>query len=93
VELNHGYCDFFLMPNLKRYPTIKHSYIIELKYLSMNESEEKAAVQWQEALTQIQGYAQGPRVSTLAQGTQLHLIVAQMRGYELARLEEIPYRK
>lgn len=31
VELNHGYCDFFLMPDLQRYPTIGHSYIIELK--------------------------------------------------------------
>ena len=30
VELNHGYCDLFLMPDLIRYD-VKHSYIIELK--------------------------------------------------------------
>ena len=34
VELNHGYCDLFLMPDLIRYD-VKHSYIIELKYLSV----------------------------------------------------------
>lgn len=30
LELNHGYCDFFLLPDLTHYPT-QHSYIIELK--------------------------------------------------------------
>ena len=36
VELNHGYCDFFLMPDLRRYPMVAHSYIIELKYLKQD---------------------------------------------------------
>jgi hypothetical protein len=90
VELNHGYSDFFLLPNLQRFPAVRHSYIIELKYLSMGDSGEKAATQWQEAVAQIQGYAQGERVKALSQGTSLHLIVAQMRGYELGRIEEIP---
>jgi hypothetical protein len=90
VELNHGYSDFFLLPNLQRFPSVKHSYIIELKYLSMSDSNEKAALQWQEAVNQIQGYAQGERVKSLSQGTQLHLIVVQMRGYELEKIEEIP---
>jgi hypothetical protein len=56
----------------------------------MGDSGEKAATQWQEAVAQIQGYAQGERVKALSQGTSLHLIVAQMRGYELGRIEEIP---
>jgi hypothetical protein len=92
VELNHGYCDFFLMPNLKRFPAVKHSYIIELKYLQKNDSTERASAQWQAAVTQIQGYAQGERVKVMTQGTQLHLIVVQMRGYECERIEEIPLK-
>ena len=32
LELNHGFCDFFLLPNLAHY-AVKHSYIIELKVL------------------------------------------------------------
>lgn len=89
VELNHGYCDFFLMPDLKRCAATKHSYILELKYLSAQDSEEKAARQWDEAVEQIRGYGRGERVKALCEGTELHLIVAQIRGYDLFRLEEI----
>ena len=33
LELNHGYCDFFLLPDLTHYAS-QHSYILELKVLS-----------------------------------------------------------
>lgn len=33
LELSHGYCDFFLLPDLTHYAT-QHSYILELKVLS-----------------------------------------------------------
>lgn len=89
VELNHGYCDMFLMPDLQRYAEVKHSYILELKYLPSKESEEKAAAQWQEAVSQIRRYGEGPRVRQLVQGTELHLIVMQFRGWELERMEEV----
>lgn len=89
IELNHGYCDFFLMPDLKRCPTMKHSYILELKYLALADTEGKQKKQWEEAVQQVRGYGQGERVRILATGTELHLIVAQIRGCNLLRLEEI----
>ena len=89
VELNHGYCDFFLMPDLTRWPMVKHSYILELKYLSISDTEEKAEKQWAEAIKQIKQYGQGKKVQLLTSGTQLHLIVAQIQGYEKKRVEEI----
>lgn len=49
------------MPDLIRYD-VKHSYIIELKYLSVKDSEAKAEAQWKEAVEQIKGYAAGPKV-------------------------------
>lgn len=88
VELNHGYCDLFLMPDLLRYK-VKHSYILELKYLSSKDTEEKAATQWQEAVEQIKRYAAAPKVRQLIQDTELHCIVMQFRGWELARMEEV----
>lgn len=88
LELNHGYCDLFLMPDLLRYE-VKHSYILELKYLSSKDTEEKAANQWQEAVEQIKGYAAAPRVRQLIQDTQLHCIVMQFRNQELVRMEEV----
>nr|WP_297657967.1 ATP-binding protein [uncultured Prevotella sp.] len=96
LELNHGYCDFFLLPDLTHYET-KHSYIIELKMLpkkDFNEipkgqSKTKAELQWDEAVEQIKRYAVAPRVEALRQGTQLHKIIMQFEGYELKNIKEI----
>ena len=96
LEMNHGYCDFFLLPNLTHYPT-KHSYIIELKVLSKAEfnaiskdsKHTKAELQWQEAVEQIQKYAAAPRVEALRQGTTLHKIIMQFEGWELKNMKEV----
>ena len=89
VELNHGYCDFFLLPNMTHYQA-NHSYILELKYLSKsNYIEEAAEKQWAEAVEQINAYAVAPRVEALRQGTQMHKIIMQFCGWELVRMEEI----
>lgn len=96
LELNHGYCDFFLLPNLTHYAT-KHSYILELKVLSKKDYEakpedgklSKAEVQWQEAEEQIKRYAMAPRVEALRQGTTLHKIIMQFVAGKLVRMEEV----
>ena len=96
LELNHGYCDFFLLPNLTHYAT-KHSYILELKVLSKKDYEakpeegklSKAEVQWQEAEKQIKRYAVAPRVEALRQGTTLHKIIMQFVAGKLVRMEEV----
>lgn len=89
LELNHGFCDLFLMPDLRHYE-VAHSYIIEMKYLSSKDSEAKANQQWQEMVEQIHRYAAAPRVRQLIQDTELHRIVMQFCGHELVRMEEIP---
>ena len=89
VELNHGYCDFFLMPDFRRCETTAHAYIVELKYLKPDATEESAQKQWNEAVEQIRGYGAGEKVKVLCGQAALHLIVAQIKGYELHRLEEI----
>ena len=86
MELNHGYCDFFLMPDLSHYPMVAHSYILELKYLKTDATDAEAEKQWNEAEEQILAYAEGPRVKQLVGQTQLHLLILQIRGYELERL-------
>ena len=103
LELNHGFCDFFLLPDLTHYPT-KHSYIIELKVLSKKEWNEKVMVmnaegkeetitkaeaQWQGAIDQIKRYAAAPRVEALRQGTTLHKIIMQFEGWELKNMKEV----
>ena len=102
LELNHGYCDFFLLPDLTHYAS-QHSYILELKVLSKKDfsaivegefTEDgkpmtKAEKQWREAVDQIHRYAEAPRVEVLRQGTKLHLIIMQFEGWELKRMEEV----
>ena len=88
LELNHGYCDFFLLPDLTHYPT-QHSYIIELKMLHKGDREELAQKQWNEAVSQINRYAAAPRVEALRQGTELHKIIMQFEGFQLKRMEEV----
>ena len=102
LELNHGYCDFFLLPDLTHYASL-HSYILELKVLSKKDfsaivegelTEDgkpmtKAEKQWREAVDQIHRYAEAPRVEALRQGTKLHLIIMQFEGWELKRMEEV----
>ena len=89
VGVSHGYCDFFLMPDFSRLADIAHSYIVEMKYVKQDESEAAAEAQWHDAVAQIRGYAEGEVVRKLQGASQLHLLVAQWRGYELARIEEI----
>ena len=88
VEVQHGYCDFFLLPNLTHYKS-EHSYILEVKYLPKKDFDAKAESQWQQAVEQINGYASAPRVEVLRQGTRLHKIIMQFCGWELVRMEEI----
>lgn len=102
LELNHGYCDFFLLPDLTHYAS-QHSYILELKVLSKKDFSAivegefmedgkhmtKAEKQWCEAVEQIHRYAEAPRVEALRQGTKLHLIIMQFEGWELKRMEEV----
>lgn len=65
LELNHGNCDFFLLPDLTHNPT-KHSYILELKLIPKKEKgmtkkahEAKITEQWNQDVAQIDHYAEG----------------------------------
>ena len=89
MEFSHGYCDFFLLPNYTVYPMVAHSYILELKYLKTNATEAEATQQWTDAVAQIKAYATDRKLQSMLHGTQLHLIVVQIKGYDLVKMEEI----
>ena len=77
------------MPDLSRYPDIRHSYIIELKYLPMTATDAEAEKQWNEAEEQIRGYSNGKVVQQMTQNTELHLVIAQIKGYDLLKLGKV----
>ena len=89
MEFSHGYCDFFLLPNYKVYPTVAHSYILELKYLKADATEAEAERQWAEAVEQVKAYAADRKLQSMLHGTRHHPIVVQIKGYDLLRMEEV----
>ena len=72
VEVSHGYCDFFLLADTKKYPTLQHSYILELKYLKKGATDAEVAKVIEQAQQQLLHYTSDETVILQASGTQLH---------------------
>ena len=89
VEMNHGYCDFFLLSNTKKYQPLKHSFIIEVKYLKADASDGEAQQQWEAAGKQVTSYADDKTVKALTADVQLHCIVLQFKGGKLLKMAEV----
>ena len=89
LEMNYGYCDFFLLPDKKRYPDVKHSYILELKYATRTATDAELEVQALEGRNQLLQYSEDKIVRCLSEGTTLHRLLLQFRGWDLVRCEEV----
>ena len=68
---------------------VTHSYILELKYLKTDATEAEAEKQWAEAVEQIKTYAADKKLQSMLDGSTLHPIVIQIKGYDLVKYEEI----
>lgn len=89
LEMNYGYCDFFLLPDKKRYPDIEHSYILELKYAPRTATDAELEAQAEEGRRQLLQYSEDKIARKLADGTTLHRVLLQFRGWDMVRCEEI----
>lgn len=89
LEMNYGYCDFFLLPDRQRYPDVAHSYILELKYAPRAATDAELAVQAEEGRRQLLQYSEDGAVRRLAEGTKLHRLLMQFRGWDMVRCEEV----
>lgn len=89
LEMNYGYCDFFLLPDKQRYPDIKHSYIIELKYAARTATDAELSAQAEEGCHQLLQYSKDKIARQLANGTTLHRLLIQFRGWDMVKYEEI----
>ena len=89
LEMNYGYCDFFLLPDKARYSDIEHSYILELKYAPRTATAEELETQAEEGRKQLLQYSKDKIVQKLATGTTLHLLLLQFQGWDMVKCEEI----
>lgn len=89
LELNHGYCDFFLVADTKKFPVLKHSYVIELKYLKAEATEAEAQAQWKEAEAQVKKYMAADSLRRLTQDTEIHGLILQFQNGKLLHMDEV----
>jgi hypothetical protein len=83
-EMNKGYSDIYMKPFLSKYPDLKYSYLIELKYLTRSEyCEDKLQEKIKAAQKQLDRYAVSDRVKCSIGSTQLIRIILVYKGWEL----------
>ena len=87
-DMNHGYADLYLEPWTEK---TNHAYIIELKYLNTNASDDAVAQIRLEAIAQANQYAQSKQLHQRAQskGWTLHKFVIVFSGWKLRLIEEV----
>lgn len=89
LEMNYGYCDFFLLPDKQRYPDVQHSYVLELKYSPRTATDAELKAQAEEGCRQLLQYSEDKVAQRLAEGTTLHRVLLQFRGWDMVRYEEV----
>lgn len=89
LEFKHGYCDFFLLADTKKFPVLQHSYVVELKYLKADAAENEAKTQWHEAEEQVRKYMSDESLKRMTAGTQMHGIILQFQGGKLINMGDV----
>ena len=84
-----GYADIFLRPLLENYPDMEHSFIVELKYCKADATDEQVAKLREDAIAQVNRYADSEVVRTEVKTTQLHKLVVIFRSVDMVVCEEI----
>ncbi|MBR4327311.1 MAG: PD-(D/E)XK nuclease domain-containing protein, partial [Bacteroidales bacterium] len=88
MEFNHGYGDVFLMPE-KRLDYVKHSYIVEFKYVKTDADAKDVQAKYDEAVNQLNTYSAAPQVKNMTEGTELHRLVVVFKGFDVEKMEEM----
>jgi hypothetical protein len=89
-DMNKGFSDLYLSPFVAKYPDMKFSYLIELKYISKTQFEQtKLDTLVQSAKQQALQYIQDESVRSNIGNTTLKTLVIVYKGWELCHFEEI----
>lgn len=88
VEASHGYCDFFLLADTKSFPTLRHSYMVELKYLKADATSKEVEKAKEQASNQLKKYMIDESILRLSTGIQLHGIILIFQNGKEAVIDE-----
>ncbi len=83
-ELNKGYSDILMLPNLLNFPDMGYSYLLEIKYIGVSEySESRVNSKILEAEDELKRYEKDSDLKKLTGNTQLIEIILVFCGVEL----------
>ena len=83
-EMGKGFVDMYLEPFLSKYPDVRHSYLIELKYLARKDfSEDKQHALLADAKKQLKKYAADERIIKRTERTYLKCLALVFCGWEM----------
>ena len=89
-ELGKGYANMVLVPLTARYPSLRHGFVVELKYLKRDREEEALA---QAALAaakeQLRGYLADERLAQQHPSIGFTGLALVFRGWELVAAEAV----
>ena len=89
-KLGKGYADMVLAPLTTRYPTLRHGYVVELKYLKRDrESEALAQSTLEAAKAQLRRYLADERLAQQHPSVRFTGIALVFRGWELVCAEAV----
>lgn len=86
--MNYGYSDFLMIPQMRRFPDARHSYIIELKYAKPSASESEVNRLSVEAEGQLRQYLADRKLAPMLEGSTVHPLKIVFHGARMAVCEE-----
>ena len=89
-ELGKGYADMVLTPLTARHPTLRHGFVVELKYLKRGDDGEAVAhATLAAAKEQLRGYLADERLAQENPGVRFAGVALVFRGWELVGAEAV----
>ncbi len=89
ADTSAGFPDLYLEPRTDMYPDLKHSYLIEFKYVKADATATEIQNKSDEAIAQLQKYSKYGLVVQKSQNTTLHCLLVMFKGFDLEKCEEV----
>lgn len=88
-EMNKGFSDFFMQPNLYQLPDMPYSYVIEVKYCPRDAADAEIEKLLEDAQVQLTRYAECPKVQEGKGTTEVIKIALVFRGWDLEKFVRV----
>ena len=88
-DTQEGYADIFLCPLVDNFSDMQHSYIVEFKYAKSKDTAAHIEQLKQDAIRQVNRYAESEVVTSAIKTTQLHKIIIVYKSTEMVVCEEV----